>query len=90
MSGLIGLTSIATNDAFGAISRAISSRFWPRRSLTSVMPVALPPGLPRLATNPAPTGSNPTTNTIGILAVAALAESAAGGDLGAENEAVAG
>ena len=38
-----------------------------------LMPVALPPGRARLATRPSLTGSSPTPNTIGIVAVAALA-----------------
>jgi hypothetical protein len=43
------------------------------------MPVALPPGRLKLATRPAATGSTPTTNTMGIVVVTALAASAAGG-----------
>ena len=46
-----------------------------RRKLT---PVTLPPGRLRLATRPSLTGSSPTPKTIGIVAVAALAASAAG------------
>jgi hypothetical protein len=37
-----------------------------------LMPVALPPGLARLATSPSLTGSSLTPNTIGMVAVAAL------------------
>jgi hypothetical protein len=40
-------------------------------------PVALPPGRLRLLTKPAATGSVPTSNTIGMLALAAFAASAA-------------
>lgn len=43
------------------------------------MPVALPPGLFISETRPDPTGSSPTTNTIGMLAVAVFALTAAGG-----------
>ena len=42
-----------------------------------VMPVTLPPGRLRLTTRPAWTGSTPITKTIGIVAVSALAASAA-------------
>jgi hypothetical protein len=41
-----------------------------------LMPVALPPGRLRLAASPCLTGSSPTRNTIGIVAVAAFAASA--------------
>jgi hypothetical protein len=40
-------------------------------------PVRFPFGLPRLATSPSFTGSPPVLNTIGIVAVAALAARAA-------------
>ena len=43
------------------------------------MPVTFPPGLFRLATRPAWTGSTPLVNTTGIVVVAALAASAGGG-----------
>jgi hypothetical protein len=44
----------------------------------SVYPVMLPPGRLRLAARPSWTGSKPTPNTIGMLAVAARAARAAG------------
>ena len=42
------------------------------------MPVALPPGRFKLATNPMSTGSLPVAKTMVVLVVAALAASAAG------------
>jgi hypothetical protein len=51
----------------GAISRRISSRFWPSTTLINVMPVAFPPGRARLATSPAATGSNPTVAITDVL-----------------------
>ena len=42
------------------------------------MPVALPPGRPRLATNPWPTGSVLKPKAIGIVPLAALAASVGG------------
>ena len=45
-------------------------------SHTSI-PVRLPPGRARLATRPSLTGSSPTTNTMGTVAVAALAATTA-------------
>src|SRR5215510_12036584 len=47
-----------------------------KRTLT---PVTFPPGRPRLLTRPAWTGLSPVVNTTGIVEVAALAASAAGG-----------
>jgi hypothetical protein len=43
-------------------------------------PVTLPPGRLRLLTKPDLTGSRPLRNTIGIVVVAALAASTAGGE----------
>jgi hypothetical protein len=51
-------------------------RFGPSWLLIKVMPVTLPPGRFRLATNPYCTGSLPLANTIGIVAVADFAASA--------------
>ena len=71
---------MAMTDAFAArYPAAFRAASCPRTWLISVMPVALPPGLLTLATRPAPTGSKPTTKTIGMVAVAALAARAAGG-----------
>ena len=78
-SGLVGLTSMATTDALGTSSPSSSSRFCPSGPVIKVMPVALPPGRLKLVTNPAATGSSPTTKTIGTVVVAVLAASAAGG-----------
>jgi hypothetical protein len=51
-------------------------RFGPNWLLMKLIPVTLPPGRFKLATNPCWTGSLPFANTIGMLAVAALAASA--------------
>ena len=51
-------------------------RFGPSWLLMKLMPVTLPPGRFRLATNPYWTGSLPLANTIGMVAVADLAASA--------------
>jgi hypothetical protein len=55
-----------------------SSRLETTSALKKLKPVALPPGRARLATRPSLTGSSATPNTIGIVAVAALAAIAAG------------
>src|SRR5215472_9231512 len=44
----------------------------------TLIPVTLPPGFARFAMRPSATGSSPTPNTIGIVAVAAFAASEAG------------
>ena len=46
----------------------------PPTSVNPLKPVTLPPGRPRLATSPAPTGSPTVVNTIGIVMVAAFAQ----------------
>ena len=51
-------------------------------SLKKLIPVRLPPGRARLATRPSLTGSSPTTKTIGIVVVAALAANAEAGPAG--------
>ena len=76
--GLVGLTSTATRVAAGTSSRRSSSRFAVNSPLKKLIPVTLPPGRARLATRPSLTGSSPTTKTMGIVVVAALAASAAG------------
>ena len=45
----------------------------PTSTLKLVTPVRFPPGRLRLATSPSPTGSLPTSKTIGIVVVAAFA-----------------
>jgi hypothetical protein len=60
---------IATRLTRGAISLSISSHLPPITVSTLVNPVMFPPGRGRPATNPAPTGSETTTNTIGIVRV---------------------
>src|SRR5215470_17904378 len=44
----------------------------------TLIPVTLPPGFARFAMRPSATGSSPTPNTIGIVAVAAFAATAGG------------
>ena len=60
----------------GFSSRSSWMRLGPSWLLMKLMPVTLPPGRLRLATRPDSTGSLPLANTIGMLAVAALAASA--------------
>jgi hypothetical protein len=57
----------------GARSRSSPSRFGSIRFVNKVTPVTLPPGRLKLSTRPALTGSPPTPNTIGMVAVAAFA-----------------
>src|SRR5262249_34361889 len=75
---LAGLTSTAIRADFGTNSCRRPSRLAATSMLKILTPVALPPGLARLATRPSLTGSSPTPKTIGTVAVAALAASAAG------------
>jgi hypothetical protein len=77
-AGLVELMSSATLVALGTIPRSNSSRFGPTSTAKVVTPVRLPPGRARLATSPIWTGSIPIWKTIGMLAVAAFAASAAG------------
>jgi hypothetical protein len=52
------------------------SRFVTTSAPKKLIPVRLPPGRARLETRPSLTGSSPTVNTIGVVAVADLAASA--------------
>jgi hypothetical protein len=61
--------------ALGTSSCRSRSRLPFTSALKKLTPVALPPGRARLATRPSLTGSSPTPNTIGIVAVAFLAAS---------------
>ena len=63
--------------AVGTSSCSNSSRFGPSSTPNEVTPVRFPPGRFKLATRPASTGSAPVRKTIGIVAVAVLAASAA-------------
>jgi hypothetical protein len=63
--------------AVGTNSRNSSSRFGPSSTDKMPTPVRLPPGRLRLETRPSRTGSPAVRNTIGIVAVAALATGAA-------------
>jgi hypothetical protein len=78
-SGRVALSALAPLLAVAAFSsassRISSSRFAPSAANIKVTPVTLPPGLLRLATRPLATGSPPMLNTIGIVAVDALAAS---------------
>src|SRR5262249_54775939 len=78
--GFAGLTRKPKIFALGTSSRSNSSRFAPSAVTRKVTPVTLAPGRLRLETRPSSwTGSAPTTKTIGMVPVAALAASAAGG-----------
>jgi hypothetical protein len=74
--GSFGLTSIATTSALGTSSRNNPSCFVPKPASRVFTPVMFPPGRLRLVTRPKRTGSSPTLNTMGMLAVAALAAKA--------------
>ena len=76
LAALVGLTSTATRVAAGTSSRKSSSRFAANSLREKIDPVRLPPGRARLATRPSLTGSSPTTKTMGIVVVAALAANA--------------
>lgn len=76
--GLVGLTSKAMMVALGTESCSNSTSFGPSSTLNKVAPVILPPGRFRLVTSPICTGSAMVVKTTGIVAVAALAASAAG------------
>jgi hypothetical protein len=78
MIGLIGLTSSPMRAAVGRSSRNRPSCFAPSSAWKECTPVALPPGRARPATRPSLTGSPAALNTIGTVAVAALAATAAG------------
>jgi|RhiMethySRZTD1v2_1073278.scaffolds.fasta_scaffold29537_5 hypothetical protein len=66
-----GARSTATRASFAMISLRSSSRFTPKSFVRLVKPVIFPPGCPRLATSPSPTGSAPLTMMIGIVFVSA-------------------
>ncbi len=75
----VGLTSTPITPAFGTTSRRSSSCLDSKSGpVKKEMPVILPPGRLSLATRPTFTGSSPVANTMGIVAVAALAACAAG------------
>jgi hypothetical protein len=59
-----------------ALMTLICSPMVPAAVSKKLTPVALPPGLARLATRPSLTGSSGTVKTMGIVAVAALAANA--------------
>src|SRR5262249_1625205 len=80
--GLFGFTSKPIEATLGTRSRSSSSRFAPSSTERNVAPVIFPPGRFRLTTSPVSTGSLPIANTIGMVAGAALAASAAGIGLG--------
>jgi hypothetical protein len=71
--GFLGLTNTAMTAVLGFSSRSSWMRFGPSWLLMKVIPVTLPPGRLRLATNPYWIGSLPFANTIGMVAVADLA-----------------
>src|SRR5215831_7649358 len=77
--GNLGLSRTPTSGTPGTRSRNSPRRFGSISVVSKVTPVALPPGWLTLWTKPALTGSPPNPNTIGMVAVARLAASAAGG-----------
>src|SRR5262245_34105831 len=81
--GLLGLTRSAMTRALVRSWWSISSFFDASTLPNWVTPVMLPPGRLRLDTSPSRTGSMLISKTIGILAVAAFAASAAGVDVAA-------
>src|SRR5213082_3224673 len=60
MPGFFGSTIISTRLVFGRVCFRKSSAFWSVSGARRDRPVTLPPGCPRLRTNPAPTGSAET------------------------------
>src|SRR5229473_2894892 len=77
-AGKFGLKRTPIVAACGTSSRNRPSRLGSSAALKLLIPVMFPPGRLRLATKPRSTGSPPNVETIGIVAVAALAASAAG------------
>jgi len=78
--GFPGLVSKPITLALGTSSRSTPNRFAPSVLTINVTPVTLPPGRLRLETRPRSTGSAPVAKTIGMVVVAALAATAAGGE----------
>src|SRR5262249_49176057 len=74
----LGLTSSPKRLAAGSSSRSNPSCLGANSLNRKLTPVALPPGRAMLATRPRLTGSSVTLKTMGRLAVAAFAASAAG------------
>src|SRR5215471_5338764 len=75
---VLGLTSSPRRRAAGSSSRSNPSCLGANSLNRKLTPVALPPGRAMLATRPRLTGSSVTLKTMGRLAVAAFAASAAG------------
>src|SRR3954470_13711757 len=75
--GLVGFARTKMLAMEGTNSRNNPIRLGRISALSELMPVALPPGLFRLATRPIATGSVPTWKTIGMVDVAAFAANAA-------------
>src|SRR5262245_12237157 len=71
-----GVTRRPIVSNLGTMSRSNPICFVAAMLPRIVAPVTLPPGRLRLATMPDSTGSPPVVNTMGIVAVAALADSA--------------
>jgi hypothetical protein len=78
VGALFGFTNTAIVLRLGISSRNSSNRFAASGCVKNVAPVTLPPGLLRLLTSPAETGSLPIAQTTGIVAVASFAARAAG------------
>src|SRR5215468_8913720 len=78
--GFPGLARKPITLALGTSSRIIPDRFAPSVLTTNVTPLTLPLGRLRLGTRPRSTGSAPVAKTMGMVVVAALAATAAGGE----------
>lgn len=85
--GLVGLNATAKDWAPGTASSRYSRRLPETSTLRLDTPVRLPRGRAKSCTTPSATGSPPISNTIGIVAVAALAASATGAPPGAASTA---
>src|SRR5262249_3676247 len=77
-SGPFGSRNTARIDASGTNAWSLPSTLACNGPTEKTTPVILPPGRLMLATSPTLTGSAPMTNTIGVVAVAALPACAAG------------
>src|ERR1700722_17865627 len=74
-----GSNKYPTRAILGATSLRSPSHFPDSDGSALVKPVTLPPGRATLATNPSPTGSDTTANTMGMLRVFFKSAAVAGG-----------
>src|SRR6516164_5988136 len=77
VSGYAGSATTPNTAALGIKLWSNCNRFGSRSAVKTVVPVRFAPGRLRLATRPNLTGSAPIEKTIGMVAVAALALTAA-------------